>query len=362
MHKPNDSRPQQTANRLRALVFIPAFIAVVGILFLMAKLADRFNALEEPAARDYPPNPPPRAGGGGTPLVPAAVRPEKRAQAAIPTVNTNVSMAATRSDPGAPDDALKEAGSVLVATPVAASTLQPTDFVRVGIREMPAAGIVGRVLLRGTPPTEREIPMNPSCGRLHEGKSKPTTRLYVVGTNGALADVFVVLNGLPVSLQEPLAGPVEIRQRNCEYLPYISAALVGQVIRVFNDDPLLHNVHSTPANEGNREQNQAQLPMGAPLDFIFPKPEIFLRFKCDAHPWMFAYVNVVEHPFFAVSAPDGQFALPQPPPGSYTVQFIHRKARGRLVPVKVQAGKRLVIDVTLDLLDRDKGEATVKEE
>lgn len=295
-------------------------------------------------------------------MVPAAVRPRKRAQAATPTVNTNVLMAATRSEPGTPDDAPKAGGSAPVATPVATSVLQPTNVVRFGIGEMPAIGIVGQVFLRGTPPPEQQIPMDPSCGRLYESKPKPTTRLYVVGTNGALADVFVVLNGLSASPQKPLASPVEIRQRNCEYLPYVSAALAGQVIRVFNDDPLLHNVHPTPTNEGNREQNRAHLPTGAPLDFSFPNPEIFLRFKCDVHPWMFAYLNVVEHPFFAVSAADGQFALPQPPPGSYTVQFIHRKAGGRLVPVKVQVGKRLVMQVTFDLLERDKGEATLTEE
>lgn len=204
--------------------------------------------------------------------------------------------------------------------------------------------------------------MDPTCGALHPGR-KPQTRFHVVGINGALADVFVVLERVADPGQwRPSGTPAEIRQRGCEYLPYFTAAQVGQVVRVFNDDSLMHNVHPTPTVDGNKEQNKAQLPKGAPLDFAFDKPELFLRFKCDVHPWMFAYVSIVEHPFFAVTDSAGRFAIPEPPPGSYNVQLLHRKAGGRLVPVTVRAGKRLVINVTLDITDRNKSEATVAEE
>lgn len=199
--------------------------------------------------------------------------------------------------------------------------------------------------------------MDPACGALHPGR-KPRTRLFVVGTNGGLADVFVVLRGLGPFRVEPPGGPVEIRQRGCEYFPYVSAAQLGQIVRVFNDDSVMHNVHPTPMVDGNREQNRAQLPKGAPLDFAFPKPEMFLRFKCDVHPWMFAYVSIVEHSFFAVTGADGQFALPEPPPGDYTLRLYHRKAGDKLVPVKVQQGQRLEVNVTMDMADMARSEAT----
>ena len=362
MHDPNDSRPQQTANRLRALVFIPAFIAVVGILVLAVKLAGRLNALEEPAARDYPPSPPPRAGGGGTPLVPAAVRPGKRAQAANPPANAIAPIVASRSEPGTPDNAPVAAAPTPVATPAAAAALPPTNIVQAGIGEIPAAGIVGRVLLRGTPPPEKVIPVDPSCGKLHA--SPLQTRFYVVGTNGGLVDVFVGLKDLPAGPWKPPAAPVEIRQRGCQYLPYVSAAQTGQTIRVFNDDPVLHNPHATPTAEGQSERFRVQKPKqsSVPVDFVFPRPEPFLRFKCDVHPWMFAYVTVVEHPFFTVSGAEGKFALPELPPGNYTLQFHHRKAGEKLVPVTMKAGKRLLVTVTLDVADPLKHEAVVAEE
>ncbi len=41
--------------------------------------------------------------------------------------------------------------------------------------------------------------------------------------------------------------------------------------------------------------------------------------KCNQHPWMKAYIGVLKHPFFAVTAQDGSFTIKGVPPGTYTV-------------------------------------------
>jgi hypothetical protein len=53
-----------------------------------------------------------------------------------------------------------------------------------------------------------------------------------------------------------------------------------------------------------------------------------VRFKCDVHPWMFAYVGVVEHPFFAVTDKDGAFKISDVPNGKYTIEAYHPKTHG----------------------------------
>ena len=76
---------------------------------------------------------------------------------------------------------------------------------------------------------------------------------------------------------------------------------------------------------GNPESNQGQGPGAADLTYTYTQPEMFLRFKCDVHPWMFAWVSVFDSPYFCVSGPDGKFVIKNVPPGKYTVEAAHRK-------------------------------------
>jgi hypothetical protein len=57
----------------------------------------------------------------------------------------------------------------------------------------------------------------------------------------------------------------------------------------------------------------------------FNEPEIMVRVKCDIHGWMSAYVGVVPHPYFAVTAAGGRFELKNVPPGTYTVEAWHER-------------------------------------
>lgn len=185
-----------------------------------------------------------------------------------------------------------------------------------------AGDVTGKITLKGTPAPEKEIPMDPACGAFHPGK-KPTTRFYVADAGGGLADCVVYLEGAKGGAASD--KPVVIDQKGCEYLPYINSATVKQTIRVLNSDPVMHNVHPTPTVDGNKEANRAQLPKGAPLDFSFDKPEKFLRFKCDVHPWMFSYVSVFDHSLHAVSGKDGSFKITGVPDGKYKLVVEHRK-------------------------------------
>ncbi len=193
----------------------------------------------------------------------------------------------------------------------------------------PEAGeITGKVTLEGTPPAEIPLPLDPLCSATRKAGDAPTTRFFLVDENKGLADVYVVLKGVEGDFPVP-EEPVIIDQVGCEYVPYVLAARAGQTIRVLNSDPLLHNVHPTPKVEGNPTSNRAQIATqfgGKPLDFVFDHPETFLRFKCDVHPWMYAYVSIVEHPFFAITGKDGSFSIKDVPPGEYEIVAIHRKA------------------------------------
>jgi len=190
-----------------------------------------------------------------------------------------------------------------------------------------AADIYGTITFKGTPPAEINIvPLktDPNCGKFHQ--TMPTTHFYRVGPNKGFADVFVGLSGIQGKSKGASAKPLVIDQKGCEYAPYVAACQTGQKILVRNSDPILHNVHVTPEVKGNPEENQAQLAHAPDLTFEFKQPEGFIRFKCDVHPWMFAYVSAFDNPWFDVSKEDGTYRIHNVPTGEYTIEAAHRKA------------------------------------
>ena len=67
-------------------------------------------------------------------------------------------------------------------------------------------------------------------------------------------------------------------------------------------------------------------------------------FKCDVHPWMFAWVGVVDHPFFAVTGADGSFSLEGLPPGTYTIEAWHESLGAQTQTVTI--GEQETGDIT----------------
>ncbi len=88
----------------------------------------------------------------------------------------------------------------------------------------------------------------------------------------------------------------------------------------------MHNVHAMPKQ--NKEFNVGQPLKDQVTKKVLDKAEVLVKFKCDVHPWMFAYVGVVDHPFFAVTDKDGSFKISNLPAGKYTVEAYHLKAHG----------------------------------
>jgi len=113
----------------------------------------------------------------------------------------------------------------------------------------------------------------------------------------------------------------------------------------------LHSVHATPKpGTSNQEFNFAQPLKDMVTEKSFPSLEVLVRFKCDVHQWMFAYVGVVEHPFFSVTDVNGGFKLPPGlRPGRYTLEAIHLKAGTVSQAIELRAGEKTTVDFTMQV-------------
>ena len=130
-----------------------------------------------------------------------------------------------------------------------------------------------------------------------------------------------VKTGLAETKFEPSAAAVVLDQRGCRYDPGVIALQVGQRFEIRNSDATLHNVHSLPSNSRGFNIGMPNKDMSAVRKF--EASEVFVRIKCDVHPWMATYVGVVDHPFFAVTQGDGNFELRGLPAGDYTIEAAH---------------------------------------
>ena len=89
------------------------------------------------------------------------------------------------------------------------------------------------------------------------------------------------------------------------------------------------------------------MPGGADLTYTFPKPEMFMKFQCDVHPWMFAWVRIFDSPYFSISDKEGKFVIKDVPPGKYTIDAGHRKL-GKQTQVVEVADKEVTVNFTFN--------------
>lgn len=195
-----------------------------------------------------------------------------------------------------------------------------------------AGAIAGVVVFKGSPAKLPTIDMtqDPTC------PTDPQTPDVMMINKGRLANVFVyVKDGLGTLAFPAPTQPAMLDQKGCRYAPHVLGLMVGQPLKVVNSDLTEHNVHPMPRN--NESWNESQMPRGNPITKTFQHPETMMPVQCNQHPWMKAYLTVLPHPYFAVTAQDGSFQIMDLPPGEYTLAAIHEKLGEQTMQIKVVA-------------------------
>jgi plastocyanin len=193
-----------------------------------------------------------------------------------------------------------------------------------------AGTISGVVSFKGSAPKMKPLDMtaDPGC------PTGPQPAEVVVTNAGKLANVFVyVKDGLPQGNFAVPSEPVVLDQKGCRYNPHMLGIMAGQPLKISNTDTADHNIHDMPSN--NQPFNESQMPTDKPVIKKFANLEMMIPVQCNQHPWMRAYINVMSHPYFAVSAADGSFEIKNLPPGEYTLAAMHEKFGEQTMKVKV---------------------------
>lgn len=183
--------------------------------------------------------------------------------------------------------------------------------------------LTGSVTFTGAQPELQPIDMReePICAEKHT--EPPVQKSVVVNENGTLRNVFVWIKEGVTEAGAGEAGPVEIDQEGCEYVPRVLGVQTGQEIVIRNSDDVLHNINAQPSE--NRGFNISQPQEGMTSERSFSAEEVMIPVQCDVHSWMTAYVGVVDHPYYAVTGDDGSFTIENIPPGDYVIEAWHEE-------------------------------------
>lgn len=192
---------------------------------------------------------------------------------------------------------------------------------------MPASGIEGRVIMKEKK-LQRVASPYAGSGAANNRQVKPLPTLVFI--NGA------------VGIRPSMAAKTVLAQRDTAFEPELLIVPVGATVSFPNQDPFFHNVFSYSKP---KRFDLGRYPRGESKTVTFDQPGMVSVF-CEIHKWMRAGVVVVENSHYAQVNPDGSFALPDVPPGSYKLTVWQAERGARTVDVTVPAAGAARVDVT----------------
>jgi hypothetical protein len=198
-------------------------------------------------------------------------------------------------------------------------------------------------------PTRIDTSADPVCTQLNP---KAETE-WVVSSGGKLQNVFVYVKGGPLETYrfERDSDVVAVLQhQNCRYAPHVLGVRVGQPLLIGNGDPTTHNTHPNPKN--NPEWNQSMASGDTLPVKYFERPEAFIPFKDNQHPWEKAYVGVFDHPFFAISNELGFYKIEGLPPGTYSLVAWHERFGEQSVEITIVPGEIRNLDFAFEVVEK----------
>ena len=168
--------------------------------------------------------------------------------------------------------------------------------------------------------------------------------------------VVVYLEGNGGIPDTPISStPIEIKQINRQFVPDLVVVPVGAIVSFPNMDPIFHDVYSLSKA---KSFDLGAYDKGQTRRVSFTKPGIVEAY-CHLHPNMAATIVVMADRHYAQPDRNGQYNIPNVPPGHYTLVAWHKTAGYFRRSIDVGPDKTTEVDFLIPL-DVDGKEETAK--
>lgn len=212
--------------------------------------------------------------------------------------------------------------------------------------------IYGRIIGDRATVEHRHAPRFTANPRVRIPQDLPEEDLKVNAKTGGIENVFIWMAKRPDTIHpdliKPSLEPISFEQKGDRFVPHALIARTGQTIAIGNADSVVSNVHTYPLKNPPVNLQIGPGVVGAQARKVKLTVAESLPFQVhsDFRSPISAYWLVVDHPYATTTNSDGDFVIPNLPPGEHVFKvwherkgFIHRK-----MLIKVEAGKVTKLD------------------
>ena len=178
--------------------------------------------------------------------------------------------------------------------------------------------VIGNVTYKGRIPKAKHIEV--SKDRETCGAMRAIQNVQVSEKKSGLQEAVVSLDSTHKEEHTRPPATSIIANRDCLFIPSVTAMMKGDSIEVQNRDSILHNTHIKLKKR--TILNVAHLSNSLPITKRLKRAG-FHNIRCDKHRFMGATLHVFDHPWYSVTDTQGAFQIHKVPPGPQTIQVWH---------------------------------------
>ncbi len=164
---------------------------------------------------------------------------------------------------------------------------------------------------------EDTVPKVLKTGKYKKACGPEIPNEIIIVENKGLRNVVVTVEGNDLGGKP---GQSILDQKKCRYEPHVTALMKGSELIIHSSDPINHNIHTYSFE--NDPINSMFVPGQEDETIELEEPEV-IKIECDLHHWMTAWIVVTENSFFSISGKNGEYKIPDLPPGKYTLTAWH---------------------------------------
>ena len=215
------------------------------------------------------------------------------------------------------------------------------------------ATLQGRVTFTGTVPEPKVFELRryydrEYCAVLSDGNGHRLLKEVTVGLDGGLKDVVVVVEGIEKGKPFTFTD-AEVEATLCQFLPFVTVVSDKRRVTVFNRDPVSHDIQGYAYDQSGVDivLHRPALHVSGTTDMVqLVKGRKVFTMQCGMHPYMQNWGYAIDNPYYAVTSPNGAFAIGDLPAGTYRIKAWHPTLGTQEREITVKPNET----VTLDLL------------